>query len=368
MGAMPINDATANAFAQAFLARLRGIPSKLGFDVRRSPAWVTHASIRAGQMHDTLLIVMDDANKSDSFHWMGRFKADVPILLDYPDFEPRAASLPLREERGAGLIVLQGSCKKDGQTILNLVLHNSALFNAGYVRYHAPMALMNLIIQIAPAAAGGETIPLATRFVPFALYVHVDDIKDIADLWNRCSMTLSKTLLEIASSGIGDFYEKKHMIAETFQVLKKSSVIVLGSYAEPECRELVSVRDALRSKGYEAHLIMDLPEIPEMSLDQKVRLWTLASRFNVMIDRFPSGHVAEYQVLKSQSAVLALIRPKGGGSTFMIGNDVADVNFIRSFEFQDSPLECLPMVVRWAESFVLSKTSSLGDYYPWRRT
>jgi len=61
-------------------------------------------------------------------------------------------------------------------------------------------------------------------------------------------------------------------------------VVVFGSYAEPEYSELIRVRDYLRTE-YRAVLIKELPEIPSMSLEEKVRLWASASRFCVMVDR-----------------------------------------------------------------------------------
>ena len=229
------------------------------------------------------------------------------------------------------------------------------------------MALVNLFIEVSANTRAAETIPLAVRFVPFALYAHHDDAQDLTDLWRRCFRLLAATLRELSSSETGAYYESRRSVSESFQVIKKSSVIVLGKYTEPEFSELITVRDYLRSKGY-AHLLGELAEVPEMSLGQKAGVWTQASRFNIMIDRSPSGHIAEYEILKSQGAVLALFHPRGTGSTFMIGGDVVDVNFIREFEFEDSPLECMPAAVEWAESFVQAKVSSLGLRYPWRGT
>ena len=79
-----------------------------------------------------------------------------------------------------------------------------------------------------------------------------------------------------------------------FGINHDNGVIVLGSYEEPHKSELLQIRDSLRQLKFDAHLIEDLPETPLMSLPDKVRFWTSASRFSVMIDRNPSGHLTEF--------------------------------------------------------------------------
>lgn len=87
-----------------------------------------------------------------------------------------------------------------------------------------------------------------------------------------------------------------------------------------------------------------------MSNKDKVRLWTISSHFPMMINRTPSGHVAECEMLRQQSNIFALVHPKGTRSKRMIGDDaLADVNYIRSFSFASSPLEALEDAITWAE-------------------
>ena len=47
------------------------------------------------------------------------------------------------------------------------------------------------------------------------------------------------------------------------------------------------------SKGYDAGIIKQLPELLSMSNSQKVRMWTISCRFCIMIEREPSGHINE---------------------------------------------------------------------------
>jgi hypothetical protein len=141
----------------------------------------------------------------------------------------------------------------------------------------------------------------------------------------------------------------------------------LGKDTGDQLQELIQVRDYLKGKGYDAELIRDLPEIPMMSNEEKVRLWALVSRFVVMVDRVPAGHLAEYQMLKEQRTITAFLRPIGSGSTYMIGDEaLVDINYVHLFEFTDTPLGILDLVQAWAEKIAEQRATAYNKAYPWR--
>jgi len=50
----------------------------------------------------------------------------------------------------------------------------------------------------------------------------------------------------------------------------------------------------------------------------------------------------------------------------MIGDEhLVDYNFIRVFEFEDSPLEVLDEAIKWAETFAMKRAEQYEKYYPW---
>ncbi len=102
------------------------------------------------------------------------------------------------------------------------------------------------------------------------------------------------------------------------------------------------------------------------SNEDKVRLWTLSSRFCIMVDRVPAGHIAEYVILKQQNSILALLRPRAMGSTRIIDySNLVDLNFIQNFEFELSPLEVLDSAVTWEEGIARSREEAYNMEYPW---
>jgi hypothetical protein len=72
-------------------------------------------------------------------------------------------------------------------------------------------------------------------------------------------------------------------------------------------------------------------------------------------------------ILKEQRSILAFLRPLGSGSTFMIGDAaLVDINYIRIFEFESSPIEVLDEAIDWAESLARVRSETYNKAYPWR--
>jgi hypothetical protein len=347
----------------AFLRNVRREVTRRSLEVDRLPGWLRAARVRAGWINDSLVIVYEDAPQNDTYDILGPVGADTVILLNIDNFQPVGATLQARGSRA--FIIMVGEYGPDARSVLHLVSERPAFFDCGYAGYHGPRGLLNIFIQHSRDDATG---PLAMRFVPFALYVHAADTADPVGLWHRCEEHLMQNLVRIHDTEAGTFYKNLQGRAKTFALNKETGVIILGKDSGPELRELLEVRDFLRGRGYDADLIKDLQEIPMMSNEEKVRLWALVSRFCVMIDRVPTGHIAEYPFLRQQRSILAVLRPRGSGSTYMIGDDhLVDLNFINVFEFEETPLNVLGDVIDWAEVIAANRSEAYGRAYPWRR-
>lgn len=350
-------------FAKNFLERIRDFVNSDKLIIERLPKWVKSANVKIAKLNDSTIFLFEDSPKDgDSFIDCGGVRSDLQFFLELPEYVPKAASF--KTPHGRGLIILHGEYGKDKKVVFNINSSDSALFNVGYVSYHSPLAIVNIFIQL---SFGGDV--LATRFVPFAIYVHDRDFFDFENFWDKCTPHIQNTLRAIHHSEAGDYYQSTKERISGVLVGKEKSVIVFGKDSDPEMlRELLRIRDYLIAKDYDAYLLRDLPEHPSMSLEEKAKLWSLASRFCVMIDREPSGHLVEYPYIKSVRAILALLRPKGSGSTYMIGDEqVTDINYINIFEFQHSPLEVINDAITWAEKLVAARIKGYEKAYPWRR-
>ena len=81
-----------------------------------------------------------------------------------------------------------------------------------------------------------------------------------------------------------------------------------------------------------------------------------------MIDRDPSGHIAEYQKIQSVGdIILAILRQEGERSTFMMDEYPP---YIILFHFKESCFEVIDNVLEWAEKTMKEKIKKYK--YPWR--
>lgn len=320
------------------------------------------SNVRYGYVHDTLVAVFEDSATGDNFRYCGIVNADTVILYDVPNFQPSGVTMPFTHP-DKGIALWKGSASSNN--VFVQLGENPALFPYGYRGSHNPFGAFNLFLIHTPESEDWSDV--SARYIPFVLYAHKSDLSEFEHFWKQCSRKMVDHLKEIAKSEEGEYYEHLNWRYSNFTLNKKSGVIILGKDSEPELDEMIRVREYMRVEGYNADLIKQLPEIPLMSNDEKVRLWAMSSRFCIMIDRVPSGHIKEYELLKQQRTIFALLRPKGSGSTYMIGDDEVDINYIKIFEFDSSPLEVLHDVSKWSEEVVKKRIEYLDKTYPWRK-
>jgi len=168
----------------------------------------------------------------------------------------------------------------------------------------------------------------------------------------------------------GPTVQKYIKVGDMVHQLKENSVVVLGKDTSPEVDVLRRIRDELRTINYNAFLVREEKDIPCQSPEEKVKLLTLMSKFTVMEDSTASGHIAEFEYCKNNRVPLVLLRKKGKGSTWMIGDaELVDVNFIRTFEYSEDHLhEVLVEATKWAEEFIHRRADAYQGYFPWRKT
>lgn len=345
----------AHAYAEKFLSDLRDIVEVSDIPIERLPRWVESANVRAGNVYNTFILLAEAKQGEDSIEYVGEVESDIELLLempDYPGYGPgRRFEREVRDEgEFPGGNVIQSLTVEFGE--------GSHLIGFDY-DYHPPFILLDTQIKLVE----GDT-PLATRYIPFAVYIHTDEFIEPEEHYKNLQKRVLESLWHLQSTEKGDEYEKERQREEAILGRKSDSVIVLGSYDEARKRELLEVRDLLQQQGYNAHLIEELPEHGKMSLRDKVRTWTTTARFCLMVDSDPSGHNNEYEILREQETRLGILRPEGSGSTFMMGPEHNDRR--RVFEYQSSPLEVVKEACDWAEDLIEEEETKFAEYYSWR--
>lgn len=225
--------------------------------------------------------------------------------------------------------------------------------------------------DIITVARDGVTIDVSYRDTP-----HVIDESNSANSFysvgeaKRSVRDQIKALRELVNEGYLDSgIESETLESALNNILENidNSIMVLGSYDGKHEQELEEVKAELSRQGYDVNTALDLPSRGSKSLEQNIATYMLLSRFSIVVDRDPSGHISEYEIARRQRNVLARLVPEDSGSTFMIGGEEGvNSRNIKAFEFKYSPTEVLQDAIQWAENLIEERRETYEDYYPWR--
>lgn len=346
----------AETFAKSLLVALREVVDNSELNYDKLPRWFRAANIRLAKVNGSTIVFFERTpDKDDQVVEYRKVDSDVEFVFPNRRSSCEDVMFDLTEgnNEGPGLSSISNlslAISSTNQCFTNIYRDTNHL---GFVCY-------NVMVQYEPE----EQIE-AVRYLPFALFLPSRHVSDFPEFWSQCAENLLEPIGSLYDSSLAD-YRSEAMAEKGVLSSIDDSVIILGNYDDPFESELRQIRDYLIRLGYDAFLIKDLPAPNEMSLEEKVKLWTTASRFCVMVDREASGHIKEYEIVKSERKPLALLRPQSGGSTWMIGDDeLIDLNYIKTFEFTDTPLGATKAGIQWAEDLLNERGKAYPEFYPW---
>jgi len=182
----------------------------------------------------------------------------------------------------------------------------------------------------------------------------------------------------------GDFFQKilrgkeyliQELVADEHQRLlataarcKKRYVLLAGSYGSHRGR-LDGIKSALRSIGLVGLVLDEYPDIEEQSLAEKMVTYAAVSRFVIVDDFVPSGHIDELAICHERKFITAVLRLGGRATTAMQADLADDVTFIKEFAYAgDDELEVTALqAANWANGAVAERAKSLNRRYSaWR--
>ena len=172
----------------------------------------------------------------------------------------------------------------------------------------------------------------------------------------------------ILSQHLHVFLEDEDNPAKFLTNSKKSRVLILGKDTIPELELLRNIEEIVHYLGYKPRLVKDVPDIPEMTNEEKVRALADASRFVIIENSFPAGQIAEMKILATNRIVTAIIRQESKGSTWMVGDYDLDYQFMEEFVYApDDIASTIKNACEWANNLVKERTKKLDERYPWRK-
>lgn len=161
--------------------------------------------------------------------------------------------------------------------------------------------------------------------------------------------------------------EQKLSLHEYVTSFREKSVLLLGSYDNEGQKRLAAISESIIKVGYDPILIKDIPDFEHYDISQKVTVIGAISRFVIVDDSSPSGHLSEIEICKQNRWVTILLRLDGHGSSWMTAgvSNTSNVILEQSYDLSD-PYIAISKSTQWAESRLKDLESTMNKIYPWR--
>ena len=145
------------------------------------------------------------------------------------------------------------------------------------------------------------------------------------------------------------------------------SVLILGKDTGPALDRLQRIASRLQERGYYAYIIKDQADKPGEGVVQKVLRYALSSKFVLIENTEPSGHLYEFpHVAKAAECVTVVLQEEGKGATWMFEDAYAKHKHWYKLEYREGDLEhAVDMAAEWAEKFVRDFADYQVKVLPW---
>lgn len=174
-------------------------------------------------------------------------------------------------------------------------------------------------------------------------------------------------LTEVVSSSIGVHEDD---VISSVRRFRKQQILVLGKDTGTELQYLIRISEHLKANGYSPLLVKDYPDIPELSNEEKARVFADNSRFVIIENTFPAGQIAECKMYATNRIICAALRQHGKGSSYMVTDYFKDFDFMAEFEYEEtkeSIEQALSLATEWAENKIKERIHYYNSIYPWRK-
>ncbi len=147
------------------------------------------------------------------------------------------------------------------------------------------------------------------------------------------------------------------------------SVLILGKDTGPGMKRLKTIAAVLEDSGHYVYIIKDQPDRLGESIIQKVLRYALLSRFVVIENTEPSGHLYEVpHVTKMAECITAILQEKGKGSTWMFEDAYGKSKAWRKFTYTSKDLaSTVIQAADWAHRELEAFADYQRSVLPWMK-
>lgn len=176
--------------------------------------------------------------------------------------------------------------------------------------------------------------------------------------------TNGKDLVEAIDAAYTSVGTRADLILENSE-----TVLVLGKDTDEALDRLRLIASRLEALGYYAVIIKDQPDKLGESVLQKVMRHALSSKFVIVENTDPSGHLYEIpHVGKAAECVIAFLQEEGKGATWMFEDAFARNKHWQKFVYPAGGIEkSVEVAAAWAEDFVKQFGAFQQRVLPWMK-
>jgi len=159
-------------------------------------------------------------------------------------------------------------------------------------------------------------------------------------------------------------WERANLILEN-----SDSVLILGKDTGDALAKLKRIAAVLEELGYYTYLVKEQPDKLGESIIQKVLRFALSSRFIIIENSEPSGHLYEVpHVTKMAESVTITLQEEGKGATWIFADAYGKHKHWREFVYGDETFEqTIKEAVNWAEEFIQQFGQFQKAVLPWMK-
>jgi hypothetical protein len=195
----------------------------------------------------------------------------------------------------------------------------------------------------------------------------LDNDDDNVHIFVRWTLTESSNIdSQILFKNINIAFESVFKRANSM-LENSDSVLILGKDTNDGLETLKRIQAHLENLGFYTYIIKEQPDVISESVMQKVLRYGLSSRFVIIENSEPTGHLYEFpHVTKFAELTSIVLQRQGEGATWMFEDLYHRLKTIEKFEYTNETLEeQIDKGIDWANEYL----KSFGEYQkrklPW---
>jgi hypothetical protein len=179
---------------------------------------------------------------------------------------------------------------------------------------------------------------------------------------NESSNMDSRILAQNINAAFDCVFERANLMLEN-----SDSILILGKDTGEGLKLLKRIQSHLDDLGYYTYIIKEQPDVIGESVMQKVLRFGLSSRFVIIENSEPTGHLYEFpHITKFAELTSIVLQRQGEGSTWMFEDLYHKLQNIKKFEYTNDNLEeVINNGVDWAKAYLESFSDYQKQKLPW---